>query len=82
MCGVECEARVARGARLTALLNETCLSTPASRLAVAVLLAAGTLSAAFPASATDFGVNNEATLRNAINAAKNGDSITFLPTSR
>ena len=60
--------------RLTArLFAENCLSTPGSRLAVAVFLAAGML----PASATDFQVNTAADLANRINNIGNNDSITL-----
>ncbi|MBV8193670.1 MAG: autotransporter domain-containing protein [Alphaproteobacteria bacterium] len=48
------------------LLNGTCLSTPISRLAIAVLLGAGTLAAALPARAADIFVSNALQLNDAI----------------
>ncbi|TPN80966.1 hypothetical protein FJ980_30655, partial [Mesorhizobium sp. B1-1-5] len=61
------------------LLGETCLSTSGSRLALAILLAAGTLSTTLPARAveTDWIVKDEATLRDAISSAQKNDTITF-----
>ena len=68
------EIPAVRWARSTArLFAETCLSTPGSRLAAAVLLAAGTL----PASATDFEVFTAAELANRINSIGDRDSITL-----
>src|SRR5688500_2674789 len=69
---------VTRRARLTAgLRRATCLSTPGSRLTLAILVAAGTLSTAFPASAKDHIVTDEATLHDAIKDAQKDDTITF-----
>ena len=59
------------------LLKETCLSTPASRLTLSLLLTAGMLSAPLQANAANFNVANEGQLQNAINSAANGDTITF-----
>ncbi|TPM87911.1 autotransporter-associated beta strand repeat-containing protein, partial [Mesorhizobium sp. B2-1-5] len=54
-------------------------STSGSRLALAILLAAGTLSTTLPARAveTDWIVKDEATLRDAISSAQKNDTITF-----
>ena len=61
----------------TFLLAETYLSTRTSHLVLAILFAAGPLSAALPASAANFNVANESQLSNAITNAQNGDTITF-----
>ncbi|MBN9514765.1 MAG: autotransporter domain-containing protein [Alphaproteobacteria bacterium] len=62
---------------MTDLLKETCLSTPASRLTLSLLLTAGMLSAPLQANAANFNVATEGQLQNAINSAANGDTITF-----
>ena len=59
------------------LLKETCLSTPASRLTLALLLTAGVLSVPLRANAANFDVANAAQLSSAIGRAANGDTITF-----
>ncbi|TPK25983.1 autotransporter-associated beta strand repeat-containing protein, partial [Mesorhizobium sp. B2-5-3] len=59
------------------LLGETCLSTSGSRLALAILLAAGTLSTTLPARAEDWPVYNEGDLHFAIFNADYGDTIRF-----
>jgi len=71
-------ARTARPGRVLAMVQrglrgETFLSTSVSRLALAALFGAGTLSAALPARAVD--VANEAQLRSAISSGQN--TITF-----
>jgi autotransporter-associated beta strand protein len=62
--------------RMAGLLQETCLSTPASRLALSTLVAVGVLLP-LQAHAANFNVGTEAQLRNAISTAANGDTITF-----
>jgi autotransporter-associated beta strand protein len=59
------------------LLKETCLSTPASRLTLALLLTASVLSVPLRANAANFDVANAAQLSSAIGRAANGDTITF-----
>src|SRR5262249_28105242 len=72
-----CEAGAVRRTRPTArLLDETCL-TSGSRLAALILLAAGILSTAHPAKAEIYAVDDDATLRNALSKAKDGDVINF-----
>ena len=61
---------------MAGLLQETCLSTPASRLVRTALVAVGVLLP-LQANAANFDVGTEAQLRNAISTAANGDSITF-----
>jgi autotransporter-associated beta strand protein len=70
--------RVARQVRgMADLLKETCLSTPASRLTLSLLLTAGVLSVALRANAANFDVANASQLSGAIGSAANGDTITF-----
>jgi autotransporter-associated beta strand protein len=58
-----------------ALLDSTCLRTPAVLLALG--LAVGVSWPAGPALAANFNVGTDAQLRNAISSAGNGDTITF-----
>jgi hypothetical protein len=59
----------------TALLGTTCLSGSGWRLALAALVAAGSLFLASSASATTFDVGNAQQLADAISGAQNGDVI-------
>ena len=69
--------RGATGCATPSLLAETRPSTRTSRLALAILLAAGVFSTSLPVGAANFNVGNESQLRNAINDAASGDTVTF-----
>lgn len=59
----------------TALLGTTCLSGSGWRLALAALVAAGSLLLALPANAATFNVGTAQQLADAISGAQNGDVI-------